>query len=105
MIGSFTASPSALSSYSPFKGKGPLSAMITAVSGKPYIRFTASIPQRVTVRILDFSGRTQGPILLQMLTAGTNVIPLDAQIRSAGSYFIDVRYGTDEKIKAFRFVQ
>jgi hypothetical protein len=34
-----------------------------------------------------------------------NMVPLDAQIIAAGGYLIDVRYGTDESEKTFRFTQ
>lgn len=103
MIGSFTASTPVSSSYSSFPGKEPLSADITTVSGRPYIRFTTPISQKVTMRVMDFRGRVQGPIMFQNLTEGMHMVPLDAKIKAFGSYIIDIRYATTvENIKVFR---
>jgi plastocyanin len=91
MVGSFTASPSAVI-YSAPKQSADRNALITGTtSGKSFIRFTVPDARQVSLSVMDLQGRTLATIVGRTLPAGTYREPLDGAIMARGIYFVNLR--------------
>ncbi|MGA2506461.1 MAG: plastocyanin/azurin family copper-binding protein [Chitinispirillaceae bacterium] len=91
MVGSFTASSSAVIGISPSPAVERTAIIGGTATGKAYIRFNVSGTRQVSLSIMDLRGRTLATIMDRTLTAGTYTLPLDRAIQSKGIYYVTIQ--------------
>jgi plastocyanin len=93
MIGSFTATGSAVKDNSPPQHSiifGDIQIAVNQVSRQPFVTLTVPKSGHVAVEVFDLSGRQQAAIMNRTVQAGTYSLPLGSQDLPGGFYFVKV---------------
>jgi plastocyanin len=91
MIGSFTATASAVRENPPLAGASrakDIQLAVTVLSGMPYVTLIIPKTELLTVKVFDLSGRELTTVADQIFLAGAYSIPLGKGALRAGYYFV-----------------